>query len=220
MKNLFFTLILLLTIISVSAQQKAKLSFIASPSLNWMGSDVKEVERGQAVFGYDFGIDADFLFKGSENYSFSTGILITSAGGEMQYQTEESFHFADAVIQPATKIKYELRYVEIPILIKMRTSQFHRNTYWGQFGISGMVNIGAKGTTNDAVLEKTNISDEVNMFNVALNVGLGFEYDLGGNNAITCGIIFKNGFFDITDNKDIDGTTTMNTLKLKLGIVF
>jgi len=83
-----------------------------------------------------------------------------------------------------------------------------------------MVNIQAKGTSNDLVLDKNTINDEVNMFNMALNVGLGFEYDLGGNNAVTVGLIFKNGLMDITSNADIDDRCIMNTLKLKLGIVF
>ena len=146
--------------------------------------------------------------------------MIASAGGELEFQTADAFSFAGKQLQPLTKVKYFLRYVEIPALLKMKTSQFHRTTFWGVFGLSVMVNIQAKGTSNDLVLDKNTINDEVNMFNMALNVGLGFEYDLGGNNAVTVGLIFKNGLMDITSNADIDDRCIMNTLKLKLGIVF
>lgn len=220
MKRLFFAVMLLFGAVIAQAQVQIGLSFTGSPSLNWMSSDAKEVVKGQALPGYDFGIHADFFLTPEQRYSLSTGILITNAGGELEYRTESPFRFASETLEPATKVKYLVRYLEIPAAIKMKTSQFHRTTFWGQFGLSGMLNIGAKGTSNDERLNKTNINDEVNMFNLALNVGLGFEYDLGGNNAITTGLVFKNGLVDVTSNKDITDKTIINTLTLNLGIVF
>ncbi|MDX9881960.1 MAG: outer membrane beta-barrel protein [Prolixibacteraceae bacterium] len=204
----------------LQAQSGIELSFTGSPSLNWMRSDAKEIEKGQAVLGYDFGINIDFSIAQNERYSVSSGIFITNTGGQLEFHTPEQFRFAGEYLEPSTKVKYYLRYLEVPALIKMETSQFHRTTYWGQFGLSGMINIGAKGTSNDEVLDKTNINDEVNMFNLGLNVGLGMEFDLGGNNAITTGLVFKNGFLDVTSNADISDKTIMNSLVLKLGIVF
>lgn len=220
MKRILSTIAFLFIFTLIQAQQNIELSFTGSPSLNWMNSDVKQVSKGQAVLGYDFGINADFFFPASEKYSFGTGILITNAGGELEFQMDENISFADEQLAPNTKVKYHLRYIEIPTVIKMKTSQFHRTTFWGQFGLSSMVNISAKGTSNDEILDKTNISDEVNMFNLALNVGLGFEFDLGGSNALAVGLVFKNGFMDVTSNTDIADKTIMNSLKLKLGIVF
>ena len=154
MKRIFSAIAFLFVFSVLQAQPNIELSFNASPSLNWMSSDIKEVKKGQAILGYDFGIDADFYFAQSEQYSFGTGILITSAGGELDFQTDDSFNFAGEQLEPYTKVKYFLRYLEIPAVIKMKTSQFHRTTFWGQFGLSGMVNIGAKGTSNDAILDK------------------------------------------------------------------
>lgn len=220
MKRIFSAAAFLFIFSFIQAQPEVELSFTGSPSLNWMNSDEKQIEKGQAVLGYDFGINADFFLAGNEQYAFGSGILITNAGGELEFQTQDEFSFAGEQLAPSTKVKYYIRYLEIPTIIKMKTSQFHRTTFWGQFGLSSMINIGAKGTSNDAVLDKANISDEVNMFNLALNVGLGFEFDLGGNNAVTAGLVFKNGFLDVTSNADIDDKTIMNSLKLKLGIVF
>ncbi len=220
MKRIFSAIGFLFIFSILHAQSEIGLSFTLSPSLNWMKSDAKEIEKGGDILGYDFGINIDFYLPQSKQYSFRTGILITSTGGELQFQTEDVVNFADETLEPYTKVKCHIRYIEIPTVIRMKTSQFHRTSFWGQFGLSNMVNIGAKGTSNDGVLDKTNISDEVHMFNMALNVGLGFEYDLGGNNAVTAGLIFKNGFFDVTSNSDISDKTIINSLKLKLGIVF
>lgn len=220
MKRIFSAIAFLFVFSFLQAQTDIELSFTGSPSLSWMNSDEKQIEKGQAVLGYDFGINADFFMPGSEQYAFGSGILISNAGGELQFQTDDDFTFAGELLEPYTKVKYYIRYLEIPTVIKMKTSQFHRTTFWGQFGLSSMINIGAKGTSNDEILDRTNISDEVNMFNLALNVGLGFEFDLGGNNAITAGLVFKNGFFDVTSNSEINDKTIMNSLKFKLGIVF
>ena len=220
MKRIFSAIAFLFVFSFLQAQPEVELSFTGSPSLNWMNSDEKHIEKGQAFLGYDFGINADFFMPGSEQYAFGTGILITNTGGELQFQTENDFSFAGEQLAPYTKVKYHIRYLEIPTVIKMKTSQFHRTTFWGQFGLSSMINIGAKGTSNDEILDKTNISDEVNMFNLALNVGLGFDFDLGGNNAVTAGLIFKNGFLDVTSNSDIADKTIINSLLLKLGVVF
>lgn len=220
MKQIFSLIAFLFTFSFLHAQPNIELSLTGSPSLNWMSSELKQIKKGQAILGYDFGINADFYMAENKQYSLGTGILISNAGGELDFQTDETFAFAGEQLQPYTKVKYYIRYLEIPAVIKMKTSQFHRTTFWGQFGLSGMVNIGSKGTSNDAILDKTNINDEVNMFNMALNIGLGFEFDLGGNNAITTGLIFKNGFLDVTSNSDISDKTIMNSLKLNLGIVF
>ncbi len=220
MKRYFFTLMLLCAAVAVMAQSRIGLSFTGSPSLNWMSSDNKQVIKGSSLLGYDFGIHADFFLTEEERYSVTTGILITNAGGELEYRTTAPFRFASEMLEPATKVKYFVRYLEIPAAIKMKTSQFHRTTFWGQFGLSGMLNIGTKGSSNDEVLDKTNINDEVKMFNLALNVGFGFEYDLGGKNAITTGLVFKNGLVDVTSNADISDKTIINSLSLNLGIVF
>ena len=204
----------------LQAQPNVELSFTAGPSLNWLRSDNRDIEKESALLGYDFGVNIDYGISQNERYFISSGIFITNTGGQLNFQVPNQFLFAGEYLQPSTKIKYFLRYLEVPALIKMKTSQFHRTSYWGQFGLSGMINIGARGTSNDRTLEKTNINSEVNMFNLGLNVGLGFEYDLGGNNAFTAGLVFKNGFLDVTSNSEINDHAIINSLMLKLGIVF
>jgi hypothetical protein len=92
--------------------------------------------------------------------------------------------------------------------------------YWGEFGLTGMVNIDAKGDSNNGVLKKENIRDEVKLFNVAMNLGLGFDFDLGGSNSITTGLIFQNGLTDVTTNNAFSDKTIVNSLKLKIGLIF
>jgi hypothetical protein len=110
--------------------------------------------------------------------------------------------------------------LEIPFSIKLKTNEFHRAYYWGLFGLSGMVNIGARGDSDDNILRKTNVHDEINMFNIAMNVGLGFDYELGGSNAASVGLVFQNGLTDVTTDNAFNDKTIINSLKIRLALIF
>jgi hypothetical protein len=83
-----------------------------------------------------------------------------------------------------------------------------------------MVNIAAKGTSNDGTLKKANINNEVSPVNLAMNVGIGFDYDIGGNNSVSTGLIFQNGLMDVTTDNAFSDKTIINSLKLKIGLIF
>lgn len=205
---------------SVYGQKKVRLSFNGGPSINWMKTDNPVGEREKFVFGYDYGLNADFHLTTDERYSLLSGLIITNVGGQISYRTNSAFEFSGAALPPLSKLTYNLRFAEVPLSIKLKTNQFHRSKFWGQFGLSNMLNIKAKGDSNNGMLNKSNINDEINMFNIAMNIGFGLEYDLGGNNSLLAGIVFKNGLTDITTDNAFDDRTIVNSLKFKVGIVF
>lgn len=217
-----FTLILALCAIVLTSwsQTRVQLSFTGSPSINWMNTDNKDANKQKLVLGYDFGLSGDILFTENERYSLTTGLQILNTGGAISYRTSLPFEFSGATLAPSTQIRYRLRYVEVPLAIKLKTDQFHRVRYWGQFGFSAMLNIGAKGDSDDGQLKKASIHDEINLFNLAMNVGAGFDFDLGGNNSVTAGLIFHNGLFDVTTDKAFTDKTIINSLKIRLGLIF
>ena len=217
-----FTLLTLLIVFSLSswAQMRMQLAFTASPSINWMSTSSHEVNSQKPILGYDFGINGDLFFSENENYSLVTGLQIINTGGIIGYHASQSFPFSGVTLPASTEIKYRLRYLEIPMSIKLKTNQFHRLYYWGIFGLSAMVNIGANGDSSDGTFKKDNIHDEVNMFNLAMNVGAGFDFDLGANNSVSAGLIFQNGLTDITTNNYFNDKTVVNSLKLRLALIF
>jgi len=220
MKQYFLSFILIISVTTGFGQKHIKLSFTGSPAINWMSTNNSVVESGNPTFGYDFGVNADFYFAEDERYSFLTGLLITNAGGELNYQNGSDFSFAGETLPASVNIKYKLRYVEIPLCLKLKTDQFTRISYWGQLGITTMINIDAKGFSDDGTLDKTNINDEINLFNLDMNLGIGFDYDLSGNNSFTTGIIFQNGLMDVTNDNTFTDKTIINSLKLKIGVNF
>lgn len=220
MKRIALIVALLALVLTSWSQTRIQLSFTGSPSVNWMNTDNKDADKQKLVLGYDFGLSGDILFTENERYSLTTGLQILNTGGAMSYRTSVPFEFSGATLAPSTQISYRLRYVEVPLAIKLKTDQFHRVRYWGQFGFSAMLNIGAKGDSNDGQLKKESIHDEINLFNLAMNVGAGFDFDLGGNNSLTAGLIFHNGLLDVTTDKAFTDKTIVNSLKIRLGIIF
>jgi len=220
MKSLILSCILIASVVNGFSQKHIRLSFAGDPSVNWMRTSNSDTENGKSILGYDFGLNADCYFSEDERYSFSTGVQISNTGGEISHKSSSDFPFSGQTLSGVSKIKYHIRYVEVPLAIKLKTDQFSRAKYWGLFGMSAMVNIGSKGTSNDGALKKANINDEVNMFNLAMNIGIGFDYDLGGSNAVTTGLIFQNGLMDVTTDNAFSDKTIINSLKLKIGLIF
>lgn len=216
------TLIAVLFAFSLSSwgQARMQLAFTASPSINWLSTSSPDVNSKKSVAGYDFGISGDIFFSENEHYSLLTGLQIINTGGKMGYRND--FLFSGYNMASGSEIRYRLRYLEVPLSIKLKTNQFHRLYYWGQFGLSSMINISAKGD-GDAIngpFRKANINDEVNLFNLAMNVGAGVDFDLGANNSVSAGLIFQNGLTDVTTDDVLTDKTILNSLKIRLALIF
>jgi len=220
MKHITLIAVLFAFSISSWAQARMQLAFTASPSINWMSTSSPNVNSESAVLGYDFGISGDIFFSENEHYSLLTGVQIINTGGKIGYRPGNNFQFSGYNVTSGSEIKYRIRYIEVPMSIKLKTNEFHRLYYWGLFGLSGMINIGAKGDASDGAFRKANISDEVNMFNLAMNVGAGVDFDLGANNSISAGLIFQNGLTDVTTDNAFADKTIVNSLKLRLALIF
>lgn len=220
MKRFILSFLLLILAFAGFSQKHIRLSFTGSPSVNWMGTNNTVADREKSILGYDFGLNGDFYFSEDERYSLLTGLLITNIGGEIAYRGNSDFSFAGVTLPAVSKIKYRLRYVEIPLAIKLKTDHFQRTSYWGLFGLSTMLNIESKGTSDNGLLKKSSINEEIGLLNLAMNVGIGFDYDLGGSNSVSTGLIFQNGLIDVTTNNAFSDKTIINSLKLKIGLIF
>ncbi len=210
MKKLILTFGLLLVFMgSINAQsQKIRLSFVAEPQLSWLKPDIEGVESRSNKAGYNFGVVMDRFF--SSNYAFSTGLTINTTGGKLKYsQVNDTIE-----VNPVGDKDYNLRYLEIPVGLKLLSNEFRRSRFYARFGLTSQINIEAR----DA--EGTNISDEVRLFDMAYHLGGGLEYSIGGPNALMFGVVFHNGFIDVTDEPDFDDKTVLNRLDFEIGFVF
>ncbi len=209
------TLILLfafVTLINSSAQddKRTRLSFVLSPQLSWLSSDNSSVDGNGNLFGYNFGVVMDRFFD--TNYAFTTGLTINTTGGKLKYADGTTMKIGGET-QEITEATYRLKYIEVPLALKLITNEFHRSRYYGQFGVYTQYNI----KTNDG--NGKSMNSEVNFFDMGYQLGGGMEYSLGGDTYMMLGLIYSGGFLDVTDNV-IDDKTTLNRFTFQFGIIF
>ncbi|MCX6239456.1 MAG: outer membrane beta-barrel protein [Bacteroidia bacterium] len=217
MKKLILVLALLSVITVTYSQKRFNLTFLASPQVSWLKSDSKESEGSGGLLGFGYGVEGDF-FLASENYALTTGMTVSTVGGSIIYRS--SIPFSGKILPIGTKVDYYITNLEFPLALKMRTKDFNRFRYFAQFGLTNWLSIKSRATTSDRSFIKERIRDEIRFYNIGLNVGAGLEYDLGHSNAITGGLVYSNGFTDVTTNAGINDATTLKVLRIRLGFVF
>ncbi|TLX75305.1 PorT family protein [Labilibacter sediminis] len=191
-----------------------RFAFVLSPQTSWLKSDHNAVDGNGNLFGYNFGVEMDKFF--AKNYAFSTGLTINTTGGKLRYRDGGDFVIGgeEVTLPDNSTIEYRLKYIEIPMSLKLQTSDFQRSSYYGIFGMSGQFNI----KTNNG--SGKNLSDEVRLFNVGYHFGGGMQYSIGGDAYMKLGVTYNQGITDITKNSGFDDKTVLNRLVFNFGIIF
>ncbi|SRR5690606_1148186 len=159
-----------------------------SPNLGWLNFGNDANVQKESEFGYGYGLLADFAF--AENYYFATGFLINN--------------LKSAVEQGPDRIstQYKLQYVEIPIGLKLKSTQRYFRSYYGQFGFTGGLKINGEYAENDGAYQ--DLGSEAKNIRLALNIGGGVEWQLDHNLRFVTGLSYNNGFTKILD-RDLMG---------------
>ena len=204
-KSIIVLGLLFLTLPVLKAQDKEyRFTLVLEPVLSWMKSDEKNISSNGSLTGYNAGALFDYFF--ANNIAFATGITINTAGGKLEYPTLGSTN--------THKQTYRLRYVEVPIGMRLRSDDLHRINIYGRFGLSPQINIKAVDGNGD------NINEEVRPFDIGYHLGAGIEYSLGGRNALMFGLLLNNGFTDITKRAGFDDKAVHNRLVFEIGFIF
>lgn len=214
--SLFIILFFAANGLSAQSERESDLrfAFVLNPQISWLKSDQNTVDGNGNLFGYNFGVEMDNFF--AKNYAFSTGLTINTTGGKLRYREPNNFVVGDEDITlPANStLEYRLKYIEIPMSLKLQTSDFQRSSFYGIFGMSAQFNI----KTNNG--SGKNLSDEVRFFNVGYHFGGGMQYSIGGDAYLKFGITYNQGLSDITKNSTIKDKTVLNRLVFNFGIIF
>ncbi|MCB8994376.1 MAG: PorT family protein [Bacteroidales bacterium] len=215
-KRLILLLIAFMPLIAVA--QSLRFSLKADPQFSWMVPDTKEIKAKGAVLGINAGLDMDYFF--AENYAFSTGLSVNNIGGKLSFSDTVSFKTTDGDLSvPSNQdITYKLQYISIPLGLKFKTNEIGYATFFANIGVTPMVNIRDRASDASGVLDKSNIADEIMLFNMNYFLNLGVQYSLGGSTALIGGLGYSSGFVDVT-SRSVD-KITVNTLSLKIGILF
>lgn len=198
--------------------QEVKFGVHIDPQMCWMEPDARDVNSTGRVFGINGGLTIDKYFQ--ENYAFSTGISLGNQGGELRYDYEFPLNIYDEVdtLPAGTVLNYKLKYITIPIGLKLKSNQIGYTTIFVNLGFTNQLNIKAKASSdNEYGLKDDSIKDEVTWFNMGYHFGGGVEYALGEDTAILIGVLFHSGFLNQTKFGPL---TNSRVLNLRFGIVF
>ena len=195
-----FTLLLLALSVSAFSQGNFRFGLHFSPNIGWVSPTTNGYAKDGTGLNYGFGLDAEFGLGSGENYAIATGIGGTNISGSFITDGQSE------------KIDIKSKYIDIPLAIKLKTNQIGYMTYFGKFGLSNAILIGADSEQG----EETNKEFHKNMIPVrsGLLVGFGAEYNISGNTNIMFGIDFNNGFTGIF-KKDAFKTSTGEDVKIK-----
>jgi len=200
MKQIFICLVLLMLSVSSYAQDQSspyygfRLGLTAHPTIGWVKPQIGK--SNSVSMGFSYGLLADFNF--TQNYSFATGLTITTING----RTKEARTVSnEPPAQTEVQLKYKLQYIEIPLTLKLKTVKIDDVRWYGQFGLSNDFKIRGRQDVN-VKADSEYASENIKFYRSGLIIGAGAEFDVKANMSIATGLTFNNGFTNITGDKD------------------
>ncbi|HKM94226.1 MAG TPA: outer membrane beta-barrel protein [Prolixibacteraceae bacterium] len=221
----FLFIPLFLFFVLTAFTQNFRLGFQASPHMSWMSSTKGEITNSKTLPGIKYGLDADIFLAGYPRYILNTGFFVAHHSFSARYNFDQSFDINQTTFDNPVNLTYKLNFIEIPLDIKLRSDQFYRMVFYGQFGLSNLFNISASATSDDMKFLGDKLNEDINnrairFYNLCMLIGGGMEYDVGGNTAINVGIQYSNGLTDVTNLGRLDEKTVFNSLRLVVGVFF
>lgn len=206
MKNRFLIISLMLlptlAFTQTNSSKNMRLGFTASPTFGWMqnfgNTATVSIKGNGSKTGFSYGVLGDFGF--SENYFFSTAFVLTTINSKVTYTQ-------NALVNERI---YKLQYFEVPLTIKLKTSDIGDKKFYGQFGLVPGVKTSSKQIDSGNAAK-----DDTNILRLGLLIGGGAEWKVSGVNILT-GLSYNNGLTKTIDNPDAKNAY----FALNLGVFF
>ncbi len=189
----------------------------AAPQIAWLKADADDMKNDGVKLGFAWGFIAEKNF--TENHSIASGFNMLFNGGKLEFPTTT----VDGT-DGSLKREYFLKYIEIPLTLKMRTNDLNGIKYYGRIGLGSAFKIGSKTidefTSNAGVTttsQKKNY-DKINFARESLIVGAGSEFEISGGPKLGLEITFNNGFTNVLSQKG--ERATANFFELAFSVIF
>jgi hypothetical protein len=227
-------LLILVTVIcqaSVMAQaQKSspvKLGLRVAPGIGWLkpGTDGYESDGIRGIISA--GLISDFYFTG--NYAISSGFSVIFPSGKMNYRDMRVVAAGDTVIGQFN-ITYKYIYFEIPLMLKMKTNDFGKFSFYGQVGLGTgfKIKATAEGDVDEddgtSIPVDVEINNKTRLMRESIIVGIGLEFKVDKSTRLTGGFNYNAGLNDVFNSMNLlynveeQGTTSF--AELSIGVLF
>jgi hypothetical protein len=224
MKKAATTILFLLFTVQLFAQDNKignygfKLGLTVSPNFGFGKAD--DGKGNGVALGLSYGLIGDFNF--AENYSFSTGILISSINSKLtRVQAVPSINSMATIGN--WDYNYKIQYMEIPLTIKLKTGNIGGVRWFGQFGLSNGIRISSKADIELDQYPAFNVNNinwtaNTNFYRAGMIIGGGGEFNLSGKTSLLLGMTLNNGFTNVSS---LDGEKIKNHyVGINLGVFF
>jgi hypothetical protein len=234
------SLVLVLIVTTASFAQKhskdLRIGFKIEPNISWFHPVENGIKADGSKVGINYGLMLDYEF--ADNYIFSTGLQVSQVGGKLSYTgniwSDKKVGYItadkDSSINTAN-YNIGIQYVEVPFTIKLKSSNKGKMDYWANFGgfLAVPVKARADVSTNFSVggvasysKGNDNVISQIQPITIGMQIGGGVEIPISDKNVLVAGLVFNNGFIDVTKNGNWggDGRVNLNSMALKLGIFF
>jgi len=202
MRKLLTITLIVLSINSFAQHKAFQMGFKGALNLGWFATDATGYKGEGANFGGSWGFTADIFLM--ENYSFTSGFDLIYLNSTISYPDQKPQDISSVMVEGKTTRKYKPKYVEIPLVLTMRTNKIGNLSYYGQVGFGMGILISAKADEDFVANESEFTSSEtVNAYKdlsptrESLIIGLGAEIPIQGSTYLRTGIKFDNAFVNI-----------------------
>lgn len=205
-----------------------RIGVVGESSISWMKPtmDVEhaiqyESDGSRLVAGWGLVFDYNF----TENYTLSTGFRFGGQGGKFVYE--------DSIDNKRTSVDriYKMKYLEIPLDLKLKTNQIGYFTYFFQIGLRPGFRMEAiaedEYRSNDPENKSVDLveADESQLFHLGFNVGLGAEYQISKSFSAFAGLSYRSGMTDILDGEsgldpNLHESARLRGISLSAGFIF
>jgi len=234
----------LIILLSAGAFAQIKIGMKLSPQFTWASSDNKNSESSGIRLNAAYGVMIDYYF--SEHYAIGTEFCVNSYGANVNIKKDKYLAVDYAgVTYPntdAVKFDYRVQYMQIPVLIKMRTNEANGMRYYAEFGfgMGFLFKSKADVTFGATTIENVDVntpdpsdeyiitygsgssvnkySSEVSGFRGSMILGGGIMYTIKGNSSIIVGLRYDNGLSSFLSDDKLQ--TSLSYLSLNCGLIF
>ncbi len=196
-------------------------------NLGWMKADSDGYESTGIKPGFSWGFISEFFLM--ENYAILTGFNINFNSGKMEYPAPFPIG-GDTLPIGILSRTYNLKYIQIPLCLKMQSEISEKVKIFGKLGIGTafLLDAGARDSYTYEGIDYHNskdIKDEMTLMRESLMIGGGVEIVLKGSTSVIIDLTYDNGINNIIDAENLalpgeQPRAFHNYLELGAGVIF
>jgi Outer membrane protein beta-barrel domain len=220
--------VLILLASTLKAQEGTKpfnFTFRMGPNLSSLKTNSDAVSPDGSIIGFSWGALCEIPVQ--TNYALVTGFNINFAGGMVDYA---------GLVQGQTEMvkeRYSLKYLELPLMLKIKTNEVNGVLFYGQIGLGSSFRLTSRvkrtfqsipGISSSVAIDEDKNCDNLTSFiRESLLIGIGAQYTLQNNLKLFGGLNFNNGFTDVLKKgpyNTSDPKVISNFVELNIGLFF